>query len=137
MACRLLPLVPDVIRVVDVVHASDRIIVRGRIKASCSICPACHGHSNVRHGRYDRTLRDLPWQGKPVCLRVQVRRFVFQNPNCHLRTFSERFGAAARPCARRSERLREIQRHLGLALGGEAGERLSCRLGMDISADMN
>ena len=70
MACRLLPLVPDPIRVVDVAHAPDRIIVHGRIKAAQPICPDCHSISSVNHGRYDRTLCDLPWQGKPVCLRV-------------------------------------------------------------------
>ena len=135
MACRLLPLVPDAIRVIDVVYDPDQIVVHGQIKTPRSVCPDCHDRSNVGHGRYDRMLRDLPWQGKPVCLRVQVRRFVCRNPDCRRRTFSERLEATARPYARRAERLRDIQCHLGLALGGEAGERLSRRLGMHTSAD--
>ena len=135
MTCRLLPLVPDSIRVIDVVHAPDRIIVHGCVRAAKPVCPDCRELSNANHGRYARTLCDLPWQGKPVCLCVQVRRFVCRNPDCRRRTFSERLGVAARPSARRSERLREIQRHLGLALGGEPGERLSRRLGMATSAD--
>lgn len=39
------------------------------------------------------------------------------------------------PSARRSERLVDIQRHIALALGGEAGGRLVQRLAMPVSAD--
>lgn len=42
---------------------------------------------------------------------------------------------AARPSARRTERLATLQCHLGLALAGEAGARLAERLVMPISAD--
>jgi hypothetical protein len=41
----------------------------------------------------------------------------------------------ARPYARRSERLRDVQRHLGLTLGGEPAARLAQRLAMPASAD--
>src|SRR4051794_26796609 len=41
----------------------------------------------------------------------------------------------ARPSARRCERLADIQRQVALALGGEAGARLSARLALATSAD--
>lgn len=41
----------------------------------------------------------------------------------------------ARPFARRSERLADIQQHLGLALGGEAGSRMARRLSIPASPD--
>ncbi|MBB4000947.1 ISL3 family transposase, partial [Aureimonas pseudogalii] len=74
-------------------------------------------------------------QGRPVQLRLRLRRFTCRNSACHRQTFCERLDTAARPFARRSERLRDVQRQLGLALGGEAAERLSHRLGLPTSAD--
>ena len=49
--------------------------------------------------------------------------------------FAERLPAVAPPRARRSQRLGDIQRHIGLALGGEPGSRLSHRLAMPVSGD--
>jgi hypothetical protein len=37
--------------------------------------------------------------------------------------------------ARRNHRLGDLQHHLGLALGGEAGARLAVRLGLPVSPD--
>jgi len=42
------------------------------------------------HSRYQRTLADLPWQGRPVALQVQARRFRCLNPSCARQTFAER-----------------------------------------------
>jgi transposase len=70
-----------------------------------------------------------------VTLRVQARRFVCSEARCSRRTFSECLPDVVRPSARRSVRLADIQRHLGLALGGEAGARLARRLAMSTSAD--
>ena len=66
---------------------------------------------------------------------VRVRRFVCANAACPQRTFAERLGSAAARSSRRTERLAGVQRHLGLALGGEAGARLAARLGMPVSPD--
>ncbi len=54
---------------------------------------------------------------------------------CPKRTFAEVLPGVVRPSARRSERLVDIQRHVDLALGGEAGGRLAHRLAMPVSAD--
>jgi hypothetical protein len=80
-------------------------------------------------------LRDLPCQGRPVMLCVQARRFRCLNPACSRQTFAEPLADAARPFAQRTERLGQLQCHLGLALGGEAGTRLAERLAMPTSAD--
>ena len=66
---------------------------------------------------------------------VQVRRFRCLNPACIRQTFAEPLADAARPFAQRTERLGELQCHLGLALGGEAGRRLAERLAMPVGAD--
>lgn len=109
------------------------ILTTPRQKAAA--CPTCAEPSNRIHSRYQRTLHDLPWQGRPVMLRVHARRFRCLNPACPRRTFAEALTGAARSSTHRTERLGELQCHLGLALGGEAGTRLAERLAMPTSAD--
>ena len=87
------------------------------------------------HSRYDRTLGDLPWQGRPVSLLIRARRFLCLNLACSRRTFAERLTGVTAVASRRTERLGELQRCLGLALGGEAGARLARRLAMPTSGD--
>ena len=87
------------------------------------------------HSYYERLLGDLPWQGRPALLRVQARRFRCLDPFCPRQTFAERLPGVAPLAARRTERLGSLQGCLGLALGGEAGQRLAERLAMPVSAD--
>ena len=78
-------------------------------------------------------LHDLPWQGRPVMIHVTARRFHCLNRLCARRTFAERLTGVTRLSCRRTERLRDLQRHLGLALGGEAGARLATRISVPTS----
>jgi hypothetical protein len=68
-----------------------------------------------------------------ICL--QVRRLRCANQHCAQRIFAERAEEVVGAHAGRTVRLRDIQRSVGLALGGEAGTRLVERLGMPVSAD--
>ncbi len=68
-------------------------------------------------------------------LHLRARRFRCLQPACPRVTFAERLADIAPPAARRTERLGDLQRHLGLAAGGEAGTRLAARLAMPASAD--
>jgi transposase len=52
--------------------------------------PLCRRWSKRVHSHYDRTIRDLPWAGRPVVIRLQVRRFFCGNPRCLRRIFTER-----------------------------------------------
>jgi transposase len=70
-----------------------------------------------------------------VRLQLNVRRFFCDNPACQQRTFVERLPGVVRSCARRTTRLADIQRQIGLALGGEAGARSALRQAMPVSAD--
>jgi transposase len=69
-----------------------------------------------------------------VTIRVTARRFRCLNSACTRKTFAERLDDAA-VYARRTKRLGDLQRHLALALGGEAGTRLAGRLAVSINAD--
>jgi transposase len=70
-----------------------------------------------------------------VRLQLNVRRFFCDNPACQQRTFVERLPGVVRSFARRTTRLADIQRQIGLALGGEAGARSAMRQAMPVSAD--
>lgn len=131
----LLPLVPDPLLVVGVEAVTDRLVVCVAPRPAPARCPECQTPSRRHHGHYERTLADLPWQGRPVRLRLRLQRFHCPNVTCPRRTFSENAHDVARPHARRCERLRELQRHLALALGGTPAARLAQRLAMPVSGD--
>ena len=135
MTKRLLPLIPGGLVVEQVLPEPDRVTVVARSRLPTAACPDCHASSSRVHSRYERRLADLPWQGRPVAVRLRARRFFCAEPACPRRTFAERLPGIARPSARRSERLADVQRQVALALGGEAGTRLSARLAMPTSAD--
>ena len=135
MPRRILPLVPDGLTVVGVEPATDPLIVRVVPRPGPTCCPTCRSSAGRKHGHCERTLADLPWQGRSVRLRLRLRRFRCANPACPRRTFSESVGDVAVAHARRSERLRVLQRHLGLALGGAPAARMAHRLAMPVSGD--
>jgi transposase len=132
---RLLPLIPAGLSVVQVLPASDRITIVARPTSRESACSTCGTWSGRVHSHYTRTLADLPSQGRVAVIRLEVRRFRCANQTCSRRIFAEPLPEVTRPRARRSGRLADVQRHLGLALGGEAGARLAARLTMPASGD--
>jgi transposase len=96
-------------------------------------CPSCAVFSSRVHGYYTRTVADLPWAGVPVLLHLSVRRFVCTHSDCPRRTFSEPLPEVVAPSARRSVRLTDQQRRLGLQVGGSLAARIAQRQGMPIS----
>ena len=85
------------------------------------------------HSHYERSLGDLPSQGQAVKLHVTVRRFRCLTPACPRRTFAEPLAGIAQRMARRTCRLGEQLRQIGLALGGRAGAPLAATLAMPAS----
>jgi len=132
---RVLPLIPAGLVVVEVVSTADHVVITSSPHQPSAACPTCAQVSQRLHSRYQRTLADLPWQGRPAALQVQARRFRCLNPSCARQTFAERLAGVAPAAARRTRRLGGLQGHLAHALGGEAGRRLAERLAMPVSAD--
>jgi transposase len=132
---RLPPLIPAGLSVVQVLAAPDRVTIVTVATPSQRACPLCGGLSGRVHSRYTRTLADLPWQGRAVAVQVRARRFRCATAGCPRRIFAERLPEVARPRARRTARLVDVQRHIGFALGGEPGARLAGRLAMPVSGD--
>jgi transposase len=131
----ILPLIPGGLAVEQVLPEPDRITIVATARQPTADCPICRRPSGQIHSRYERRLADLPWQGRPVAIRVRARRFLCAESSCPRRTFAERLPGIAYRSARRSERLADIQRQVALALGGEAGAKLSARLAMPTSPD--
>jgi transposase len=82
-----------------------------------------------------RRLADLPAQGKPVKIRIQVRRFFCGVASCPRRIFAERFPGLTVTYGRTSTRLCDAHGAIGRALGGEPGSRLCARLAIPTSPD--
>jgi transposase len=99
-----------------------------------AICPFCQASSRRIHGKYGRTLSDLPCAGRQVTLLLTVRKFVCRNVACSSHIFTERLPTFTLPYARMTNRLREVLQKLGFATSGEAGARLSDHLGMPVTA---
>jgi transposase len=98
-------------------------------------CPACGKSSRSRHSSYIRRLKDLPWQGCAVELRLKVRRFRCRNGTCGRKIFAESTPEVARSHARWTTRVGEIIRLIGYTAGGLPGSRILDRLAIPISDD--
>src|SRR4051794_27916624 len=66
----------DGLHVIDQIDPSHhRITLCARLSGTAASCPGCRTESRRVHGHYWRCLGDLPCFGRPVILRVHVRRF--------------------------------------------------------------
>ncbi len=93
-------------------------------------CPGCGVRSVRVHGRYRRTLLDLPVAGRSVSVRLSVRRFRCENRACEAVTFAEQVPDLTRPYARRTVPASRMLADIGLVLAGRAGARLAQRVGL-------
>ena len=57
------------------VQGRDRILMVLRPAGADGSCPVCQRRSDRIHSWYHRRLHDLPWEGIPVRIELQVRRF--------------------------------------------------------------
>jgi transposase len=101
-----------------------------RARRSISTCPACGTASRRVHSHYQRKLADLPWEGLPVVILLQARKFFCVGDSCRRKIFTEPLPGTVARYARRSSRSSEALHWLTLALGGRAGARLARRLGL-------
>ena len=109
------------------------LILVAAMNAVKSTCPDCRQPTERIHGRYLRTLADLPWATVPIELRVIVRRFRCGTCSCRRQTFAERLPNVAPRYARTTTRLATTQANTGLVLGGAAGARHLSRHGAPVS----
>ena len=131
------PLLPPTraVRLTKVTMETDDVLLQLRTTGPTACCPRCAVPSSSVHSRYQRHLTDLPWGTRSVRLQLTVRKFVCRNPSCRRRIFTERVPALAAAYARRTQRLATVLQAIGVALGGQAGARLTQCLGFPASRD--
>ncbi len=98
-------------------------------------CPLCGHPSTSIHSYYQRTAADLPWHGVTIKLQLNTRKFRCQNALCSQKIFCERLPKVVASYARKTVRLTSALQLLAFALGGEAGARAACGLGLMTSGD--
>ncbi|MGY4103955.1 ISL3 family transposase [Nocardia sp. R16R-3T] len=114
----LLPLVVE-----EVVDEGERVAVRARTPGGPAVCPGCGAESARVHGYHLRTVTDVPLDGRPVILRVRVRRLVCPTPDCRS-TFREQVPGVLERYQRRTARLTGQVRSAVRELAGRASVRL-------------
>jgi len=102
--------------------------------ASCN-GPACGQRGFRVHSRYSRRLDDLSGHGRIIQLKLNLRRFFCDHPDCPKETFVEPLPKVTRPHARRTTRLTAAMQSIAFTSGGEAGARLARDMGMRTSPD--
>lgn len=132
-----LPLIPPGLLVQQVLPVPDRITIVTTPRQDAAACPSCAVCSSRVHSRYNCLLADLPWQGRPVTLQVQARRFHCLNPicACQIPDLRRMLAGRRRGCGTADGTAVRLQGCLGVALGGKDGARLAARLAMVTSPD--
>lgn len=87
------------------------------------------------HGRYQRQLADTALAGRPVVIRLLVRRLVCRETECARVTFVEQNPGLTRPHSRYSPPLRKALIAIAVALAGRPGARLVRKLGTPVGRD--
>src|SRR5436190_2400273 len=114
---------PEAIRLEKIVQHASSLTLVVRAKRAQAACPRCLRPSTRVHSYYTRKVADLPWHGVSVRLELRTRRFRCKNSLCTKRIFCERLPRVVAHYARKTVRMDEALRLIGLLLGGEAGSR--------------
>ncbi len=98
-----------------------------------AVCVACH---TIRHRRkktyLTRRLQDLPASGLTVYHAVKANRYICENAECSVHTFTEQFAEIADPEARLTHRLKDFIVQQGLDASANALARSLRSIGIRI-----
>jgi len=117
----------------DVTDQDEVIVVRARTAGGPVPCPRCGGLARHVHGYYERTVADVPADGRPVVLHVRVRRMRCPALNCPVQTFREQVPGLLGRYQRRTTRLTIQAGDVARQLAGRAGAALLAALGVPLS----
>jgi transposase len=126
-------LLPETIAVEAVSPTKSRLTLQISCTLKSASCPLCQQSSERIHGKYGRTVADVPCGGRLVTLALTVRKFVCSTKACPRRIFTERLPDLVQSYARMTNRLSQALQTLGFATCGQLGERFAPKLGMQVS----
>jgi hypothetical protein len=121
---------PLVIEGVDV--DGERWVVRARTSDCPAACPGCGVGSARVHSYHQRNVADLPLDGRPVAVRVRVRRLLCSTVDCR-RSFREQVPGVLERYQRRTARLTGLVRVIVRELAGRASVRVLAALRVGLS----
>lgn len=98
----------------DVTDEGELIRVLARSRRVPVPCPECAVETAHVHGWCERTVADVPVDGRPVVLDVRVRRLACRDWRCPRRTFREQLPGLLERYQRRTVRLTDV---LGMWVG--------------------
>jgi transposase len=116
----------------EVIDEGTWIAVHARTPDVPAACPKCGAASSKVHSYHQRTVADLPLDGRPVRIRVRVRRLVCPTTEC-CSTFREQVPGVVDRYQRRTTRLTGQVGSVVRELAGRAGARLLGRLAIGLS----
>ena len=108
------------------------LVIAARWQPARAVCPRCGAWSSRVHSGYVRRLHDSPAGGRPVLIRLGMRRFLCTNPACKAVTFAGQADGLTARYQRRSVPLARLLAQVALELAGRAGARLAAALGVTI-----
>jgi transposase len=109
------------------------IVVRARTRSGPVACPRCGAATSLVHGHAERTVADVPADGRPVVVRVRVRRLRCPVLGCPAQTFREQVPGVLERYQRRTTRLAGQAEEVVRRLAGRAGAGLLTALGVPLS----
>jgi transposase len=112
--------------------AGDRIIVRARTPLVAVACPDCGASTGRVHSLHQRTVGDVPVDGRRVQIVVSVRRLVCPTSGCR-RTFREQIPGVLQRYQRRTPRLQALVDAVARELAGRGAARLLAKLSVPLS----
>jgi transposase len=112
--------------------AGDRIIVRARAPLVAVACPDCGVSTGRVHSLHQRTVGDVPVDGRRVQIVVSVRRLVCPTSGCR-QTFREQVPGVLQRYQRRTERLQALVDAVARELAGRGAARLLAKLSVPVS----
>lgn len=96
-------------------------------------CPNCCAPARGVHSYYTRMFKDLPVFGNQTNIYLRARKFYCRESECPVKVFTERFDCHFYPYKRSTRRLEKSHLAMVLESGGKSAERLSRKLGMQVS----
>lgn len=97
-------LLPDTIVVKAVSSTKSRLTLQISCTRKSASCPLCQHVSERIHGRYSRTVADVPCGGRLVTLAFTVRKFVCGRETRPRQIFTEQLPDLVQPYARMTNR---------------------------------
>ncbi|MFF4652025.1 ISL3 family transposase [Streptomyces sp. NPDC001380] len=117
----------------DVTEEGRAIRVTVRTQGGPVSCPACGALTAKVHGFHQRTVADVPVDGRRVVVFVRLRRLVCSVLDCRRQTFREQVPGLLERYQRRTNRLTDQLGMVVKELAGRASARLTCALAARMS----